>query len=147
MPCSFTSLDKARVEAALLFYGYDMTTEHTPWEVGLGWSVNRNKRDFRGKEAVFASEGKERFHLAGIVADFSDMLAGGEHLMLNGEKVGVVNSPAYSHRMNKSLALVHVKPEAAGLDTTLEVMGDGMSCAATVVQIPFYDPEKTRTHQ
>ena len=147
MPCSFTSLDKARVEAALLFYGYDMTTAHTPWEVGLGWSVNRQKGDFRGKEAVFASEGKERFLFAGIVVDLNDMLAGGEKLLFNGEEVGVVNSPAYSHRMKKSLALVHVKPKAAAAGTTLEVVNDSMSCAATVVRIPFYDPEKTRTHQ
>ena len=147
MPCSFTSLDKVRVEAALLFYGYDMTTEHTPWEVGLGWAVNRQKGDFRGKEAVLASEGKERFLFTGIVADLDDMLAGGEKLLLNGEEVGVVNSPAYSHRMKKSLALVHVKPEAAVAGITLEVVGDGMSCAATVARIPFYDSEKTRTHQ
>jgi len=67
--------------------------------------------------------------------------------MLNAEEVGVVNSPAYSHRMKKSLALVHVKPEAAVAGITLEVVGDGMSCAATVARIPFYDSEKTRTHQ
>jgi len=90
MPCSFTSLDKVRVEAALLFYGYDMTTEHTPWEAGLGWSVNRNKGDFRGKEAALASEGKERFLFAGIVADIDDMLAGGEKLELNGQEVKIV---------------------------------------------------------
>lgn len=147
MPCSFTSLDKVRVEAALLFYGYDMTTEHTPWEAGLGWSVNRNKGDFRGKEAALASEGKERFLFAGIVADIDDMLAGGEKLELNGQEVGVVNSPAYSHRMKKSLALVHLQPEVASVGTKLEVVGEGMTCAATVARIPFYDPEKARTHQ
>jgi aminomethyltransferase len=124
-----------------------MTTEHTPWEAGLGWSVNRNKGDFRGKEAVLASEGKERFLFAGIVADIDDMLAGGEKLELNGQEVGVVNSPAYSHRMKKSLALVHLKPEAAAVGTKLEVAGEGVGCAATVVRIPFYDPDKTRTHQ
>ena len=88
-------------------------------------------------------EGKERFLLAGIVADLDDMLAGGEKMMLNGEEVGVVNSPAHSHRMKKFLALVHVKPEAAVAGTMLEVVGDGMSCAATVAQIQFYDPKKT----
>jgi aminomethyltransferase len=147
MPCSFTSLDKARVEAALLFYGYDMTTEHTPWEVGLGWAVNPDKADYRGKAAALAAKGQERFLFSGIVADLDDMLAGGEKLMLDGEDVGVVNSPAYSHRMKKSLALVHLHPKAVVENTKLDVVGDGMSCIATVAQIPFYDPEKTRTHQ
>jgi len=43
MPCSFASLDKVRIEAGLLFYGYDMTNDHTPWEVGLGFTVHSHK--------------------------------------------------------------------------------------------------------
>lgn len=145
MPCSFTCLDKIRVEAALLFYPYDMTKENTPWEVGLDWALSR-KGDYRGKNAVFAAEGKEKINFAGIVADYDDILAGGEKLLLDGKEVGVVNSPAYSHRMKKSLALVHLTPEASAVGTKLEVQGEGMSCAAMVGRIPFNDPEKTRTH-
>jgi len=87
MPCSFAALDKVRIEAALLFYGYDMTAEHTPWEVGLGFTVNRNKGRFRGKDAVLAAEGKERFVAAGISVDHKDSMAGGEILKLNGESL------------------------------------------------------------
>ena len=144
MPCSFTSLDKVRVEAALLFFGYDMTAEHTPWEVGRGFTVSRKKGDFRGKEAAMASKGKERFLGAGIVIDHNDMVAGGEKLMLNGEDVGIVNSPAYSHRMNKSLALVHLRPDAATAGTQLQVVGEDVTYSAEVNSIPFYDPQKTR---
>lgn len=146
MPCSFTSLDKVRIEAALLFYGYDMTAEHSPWEVGLGWSVSRNKGDFRGKEAVFASEGQERFKMVGLDIDHTDALAGGETLMLGEENVGVVNSPAWSRRMGKSLALAHVRPDLTQAGTRLAVTGDGIAWSATVAQTPFYDPQKSRTH-
>ena len=145
MPCSFTCLDKIRVEAALLFYPYDMTKENTPWEVGLGWALSR-KSDYRGKDAVFAAQGKEKIKFAGIVAEYDDILTGGQKLFLDGREVGVVNSPAYSHRMTKSLALVHLVPEAAGIGTKLELPSDSISRAATVERIPFYDPEKTRTH-
>ena len=146
MPCSFTALDKVRIEAALLFYGYDMTDEHTPWEVGLGFTVAKNKGDYRGKEAVLASEGKERFLGVGIAADHGDMLNGGETLVLNGENVGTVNSPGWSHRLNKSLALCHVSPSAASPGTKLEVVSDDINCGATVEAIPFFDPNKSRTH-
>lgn len=146
MPCSFTCLDKIRVEAALLFYPYDMTKENTPWEVGLDWALSRKGADYRGREAVFAAQGKEKIRFAGIVADHDDILAGGEKLLLDGAEVGVVNSPAYSHRMQKSLALVHLKPEAAEVGTVLQVVGDDVTCGATVSRVPFYDPEKTKTH-
>lgn len=145
MACSFTALDKVRVEAALLFFGYDMTDDHSPWEVGLGFTINRNKGDFRGKDAVFGLKGKERFRLAGIVADHDDALVGGEKLILNDEDVGTVNSPAWSHRLGQSLALVHLRPGievGAGLD----VVGDDGEWTARVANIPFFDPQKTRTH-
>ncbi len=146
MPCSFAALDKVRVEAALLFYGYDMTDEHHPSEIGLGWALSRNGADYRGKTAALAAVGNERFVGAGIVIDHTDMVVGGEILQLDGTDVGTVNSPAFSHRLDKSLALVHLAPAAATPGTALTVIGDGVAHAATVAKIPFFDPDKTRTH-
>ncbi len=146
MPCSFASLDKVRIEAALLFFGYDMTAEHTPWEVGLGFTVNRNKGNFRGKQAVLESESKERFLAAGIAVEHDDALAGGETLHFDGEEVGVINSPCWSHRMNKSLALVHLRPDATAPGTRLQVKSEEFSGTAVVERIPFFDPGKARTH-
>ncbi len=146
MPCSFTCLDKIRVEAGLLFYPYDMTEANSVWEVGLGWAMAKKGAEYRGKEAAFALKGKEKVKVVGIVADLGEALAGGEKLLRDGAEVGVVNSPVWSHRMGKSLALAHVTPDAAEPGTALQVEGDGVSCAATVGTLPFYDPDKTRTH-
>ncbi len=145
MPCSFTCLDKIRVEAALLFYPYDMTEANSPWEVGLGWAITTKGDDFRGRAAVMDLKGKEKIKVVGISADHDGILAGEEKLKLDGKEVGVVNSPAYSHRMKKSLALAHVTPDAAAPGTQLRVEGD-ISCDAIVEATPFYDPDKTRTH-
>ena len=146
MPASFTALDKVRIEAALLFYGYDMTDDHSPWEVGLGFTVNAAKQNFRGKDAALASRGKERFRLAGLSIDHNDALAGGEKLHYEGGEVGVINSPAWSHRLNRSLALAHLKPELVVPGTMLTVEGEGGQWSARVETIPFFDPEKLRTH-
>lgn len=144
MPCSFTCLDKIRIEAALLFYPYDMTKDNTPWEVGLDWAISKTS-SYRGKDACMAARGKEKIKFAGIVVDHDDALAGGEALLLDGKEVGVVNSPGYSHRMKKSLALVHLTPAAATEGTKLEVRGD-INTTATVHSVPFHDPQKTHTH-
>ena len=147
MPASFTALDKVRVEAALLFYGYDMTDDHFPSEVGLGWTLSRSGDPYRGRNAALAAMGNERFVGAGLAIDYDEIITGGEELRAGGAAVGTVNSPAFSHRLDKSLALVHLAPEHATPGTVLEVVGDGTSYTATVEQTPFYDPEKTRTHQ
>jgi len=145
-PCSFTCLDKIRVEAGLLFYPYDMTEANSVWEVGLGWAMAKKGADYRGKDAAMALKGQEKVRVVGIVAEHDSALAGGEKLMLDGKEVGVVNSPVWSHRMGKSLALAHVTPETSEPGTALRVEGDGVSCAASVGSLPFYDPEKKRPH-
>ncbi len=146
MACSFSALDKVRIEAGLLFFGYDMSDEHNPWEVGLGFTVSRGKGDFRGRDAVFALHGKERFLLAGIVAEHDDAVPGGARLVHDGEDVGIVNSPAWSHRLRQSLALVHLRPDLVAPGTRLEVVADDLACPASVARIPFFDPDKSRTH-
>ncbi len=146
MPCSFTALDKVRIEAGLLFYGYDMSEANTPWEVGLGFTINQNKGDFRGKGAVMAAKGKEAVYNVCLDIDHSEMIAGGESLSLDGTSVGVVNSPCYSHRMGKSLALAHIS-SGTSAGTVLQVSGDGIETTATVVQSPVHDSGKSKTHR
>ena len=145
MPCSFTALDKVRIEAGLLFYGYDMTEDTTPWEAGLGFTVSNTKGDFRGKTALMAARGQERVRTVCLDIDHPDMVAGGETLTLDGEAVGVINSPCFSHRLGKSLALGHARPGIAA-GAVLGVAGEGFSTTATVVESPVYDPQKSRTH-
>ena len=146
MACSFNCLDKVRVEAALLFYPYDMTEANTPWEVGLGWSISRTKTGYMGRDALFAAKGQGKVNF-GVVscASTTDLLEGGAKLLLDGEEVGVVNSPAYSHRMRKSLALVHLRPDVAE-GTILQLKGEEQSLDVTVEPVPFHDPKKSRTH-
>lgn len=146
MPASFTALDKVRIEAGLLFYGYDMTEEHYPSEVGLGFTINTDKADFRGRDGALSARGNERFHQVGLIIDASDGLAGAEKLLVDQEEVGIVNSPAWSHRMQRSLALGHIRPDNSKHGTIIDVRGDGVSTTATVARLPFHDPDKRRTH-
>ncbi|MCY0146228.1 aminomethyltransferase family protein [Hoeflea sp. G2-23] len=147
MPCSFTALDKLRIEAGLLFYGYDMTTEHTPFEVGLGFTVARSKTGYRGHQALMQAKGKEKISNVCLVIDHPGMVAGGEQLFHEGKPAGVVNSPCFSHRLNKSLALAHVSRDMAALGTKLDLSGGDINTTATVAPMPIYDPGKNRTHQ
>ncbi len=146
MPCSFSALDKVRIEAGLLFYGYDMTEENTPWEVGLGFTVSTNKADYRGKAAVSAAKGAEKISNVCLEIDHTNMVVGGETLLWGGKTIGVINSPCYSHRMGKSLALAHVVPGLA-VGTTLSVAGEGLNTKAKIANYPIYDPTKLRTHE
>ena len=143
--CSFNCLDKIRIEAGLLFYPYDMNEAHTPWEMGLGWSISRKKGDFLGRDALFAKEGKDKVKFSGVsCASTTEVMEAGAKLYRDGQEVGVINSPAYSHRMKKSIALVHVQPGIA-TGTVLKLKGENQSMDVMVEALPFFDPKKSRT--
>ena len=146
MPCSFTALDKVRLEAGLLFYGYDMTTDNTPWEVGLGFTVAKSKTGYRGYEALTAAKNKEKVFNVCLEINHPDIVNGGESLSIDGKTAGIINSPAFSHRLNKSIALAHVSPDASKAGTTLNVSSDDINTTAVVVDTPIYDPQKLKTH-
>jgi len=145
-PISFGGLEMVHIESGLMAYGAEATEQNTPWEVDMGWAVSRSKGDFRGKQAVFELEGREKVKFFGIVADHDDVVEHGAELCINGEVVGHVTTPAYSRRLGKSLALVHLVPSAAVEGTRLELRGPEIQCSATAARIPFVDPERKRMH-
>ena len=146
LPISFGGLEMVHIESGLMAYGAEATEKNTPWEVDMGWAVSRRKGDFRGKQAVFELEGKEKVKFFGIVADHDDVVEHGAELSIDGEAVGHVTTPAYSRRLGKSLALVHLIPSAAKEGTVLELTGPKIKCRATADSIPFVDPGRKRLH-
>lgn len=145
IPCSFNCIDMVRVEAALLFYPYDMTEENTPWEMGLGFTVSKNKRaHFRGKEALMASLGREKIKTYGVIADCDSAVDGDAEVFVDGRQVGRVTAPMYSTLTNQSLAMVQLEPALATPDVEVELRGETISCRATTHPLPFYDPDKRK---
>lgn len=144
---SWDCLDIVRVEGALLFFPFDMPkSDTTPWEVGADWTVDLDKPDFRGKAALQARKGKERFTQVGLEILHDDAIRPGTRIFKDGRDVGTVNSTTFSRHLMKSLGLAHLPPEFSALGTEVQVQTDGGNLTATVVRTPFYDPLRLRTH-
>lgn len=147
MAVSWSCLDVVRVEGGLLFFPYDMPQgDTTPWEVGLGWTVDLSKPAFRGRDALVRRKGQERVAQVGVEIDHHAAVEPGAKLFRDGKEVGLVNSTTYSRYLMRSLALAHVTPDLAAFGTELEVRGADGVFAARVVKTPFYDPLRLRTH-
>lgn len=147
VPTSWTCLDIVRVESSLLFFPFDMPHgDTTPWEVRADWTVDLTKPDFRGKAAVAASKGKARSLITGLEVDSPEAVTPGAKIFAQGEEVGVVTSTVFSQHLMKSLAMAQIVPSRTALGTGLEVKDGGKTLRANVVQMPFYDPLRLRTH-
>ncbi|KAJ0345899.1 hypothetical protein COL154_013918 [Colletotrichum chrysophilum] len=144
---SWDSLDLTRVEAALLFFPYDMPEgDTTPWEVNMDWCIDLNKRgDYVGKQAVLNLKGRERFKQAGLQCQSDKAMEVGAKIIKDGKEIGEVTSASFSQFLMKSIAMVHLKPEYTQLGTQVVVAGE-IPVKAHVVKTPFYDPMRLRTH-
>ena len=93
-----------------------------------------------------SAEGKEKLHFISLNVDHNEALEGGEVISINGETVGVVNSPVWSHRMNMSLALGHIEPIHSAKGTKVRISSNTVDTTAVITELPIYDPQKTRPH-
>jgi len=145
MACSFTCLDMIRVEANLLFYEFDMTDNDTPWDVGLGFTISKNKAaDYRGKAAVMASMKAQKTTTYGLIADADQAMDADAKVFCGDKEIGYVTAPLLSSVMNKSIAMFRVDLEFAKPGLAVEVRGENLTSKAVTSDVPLLDPAKQK---
>ncbi|MHB1509075.1 MAG: aminomethyltransferase family protein [Acidimicrobiales bacterium] len=141
------ALDLVRVEAGLIFKGYEYEGSEDPFEAGIGFTVPRNKEaDYIGKAALEARRAKPTHKLVGLDIDADEPFAHGDAVLAGDGEVGVVTSGVRSPILDKNIALARVAAGSAALGQALKVVRAGTeeSATAQVVRFPFYDPDKSR---
>lgn len=152
-PVQFSTLDLLRTESYLLFYPGDNSETYpfddevcgdTLWELGLEFVVSPGKIGFIGAENHYASEGKERFKIYGVLLDGTTPADEGAALLQNGEKVGDVTFGMYSNVNNHNVGIARMPVDAATPGTVLTVRNnDGTEISCTAQEMPFYDKDKS----
>jgi dimethylglycine oxidase len=139
---AFNSL---RLEKGYRAWGYDMTTQHNPYEAGLGFAVRPDKGEFVGREAIAGSsaENVSRRLACLTVDDGHTVVLGHEPVFLDGNPAGYVTSAAFGHTIGKPIAYAWL-PGSATAGTSVEIEYFGRRIPATVANEPLVDPEMTR---
>jgi dimethylglycine oxidase len=140
---AFNSL---RLEKGYRSWGSDMTTEHDPYEAGLGFAVRSATGTFTGSEAIAGrSEDTASRRLACLtVDDGTTVVLGHEPVVVDGEPVGYVTSAAFGHTVGKPIAYAWLPASAAAVGSKVEIEYFGEPVTATVAAEPLVDPEMAR---
>jgi glycine cleavage system aminomethyltransferase T/glycine/D-amino acid oxidase-like deaminating enzyme len=135
-----------RIEKGYRSWGADMTTEHDPYEAGLGFAVKPDKGDFIGREALErrAEEGLRRRLSCLILDDPNVVVMGNEPVFARDKTVGYVTSAAYGYSISRSIAYSYLPAELAEKGTRVEVQYFGKRYGATVAEEPLFDPAMKR---
>lgn len=175
-PVGILAMDMARVEAGLFMIEVDYTsTSHawieaqksSPFELGLGWTVNLDKPNyFVGRPALEREKregptwklmglevewnGVERlFKDVGLPPQIPGIAARGSLPVLVGNaQVGYVSTSTWSPLLKKYIALAHLQTPyfEIGTEVRMEITVEHhrQYAPAKVVKLPFYEPEWKR---
>jgi aminomethyltransferase len=148
-PAGLEALDMLRIEAGLIFFGYEFNDQTDPFEAGIGFTVplRSKNEDFVGREALLRRKAGARHVLAGLDIGDNETAKHGDGVYRGRAQIGVVTSATRSPVLKKSIALARLDVAYAELGTELEIGkldGQMKRIPARVVRFPHYDPEKAR---
>ena len=138
-----------RIEAGLVFAGYEFCDQIDPFEAGIGFTVPLQWAT-RTSSAVKRCSGGTSTRSG----SWSDLEMEGDETVGHGDcvhigraQVGVITSAARSPILKKNIALCRVDVTNAALGTEVEVGkldGQQKRLPARIVRFPHYDPDKSR---
>ena len=142
-----------RIEGGMLSYHADADNKTNPFELGLDRFVNLDiEAEFIGKAALrrIKKQGPSRKQV-GLIID-GEPLQGPNtafwDILKDGVTIGKVTSAIYSPRLKKNIALAMITAQSAVLGSEVKVVNksgivnEAGTVSATIVERPFYDPNK-----
>ena len=149
MPFGLQALDMVRIEAGLVFAGYEFCDQTDPFEAGIGFTVplKGKNEDFIGREALLRRSEHPQRKLVGLEMDGDEAVGHSDCVHIGRAQVGVVTSATRSPILQKTIALARLDVAHCELGTEVEVGkldGHQKRLPARIVRFPHYDPDKTR---
>ncbi len=118
-PLGLEALDMLRVEAGLIFAGYEFSDQTDPFEAGIGFTVplKTKQDDFIGKAALMKRKENPQRVLVGLELTGDEMAANGDCVDIGRNQVGEITSAVRSPILRKNLALARIQVEHSALGT------------------------------
>ncbi|WP_033287579.1 GcvT family protein [Amycolatopsis jejuensis] len=139
---AFNSL---RLEKGYRLWGTDMTTEHDPYEAGVGFAVRPAKGEFAGRSAIAnrTEETTTKRLRCLTIDDGHTVVLGKEPVFANDTPAGYVTSAAYGYTIGRPIAYAWL-PSSLDIGAQVEIAYFGRRIPATVTAEPLFDPTMER---
>lgn len=149
-PMGFEALDMVRIEAGLIFAGYDFSDQTDPFEAGIGFTVPLKSKpdDFIGRDALIRRKETPARKLVGLDIDSNVTVSHGDCVHVGRAQIGEVTSSMRSPLLGRNIALARVDVAHSEPGTQLEIGkldGHQKRLPATIrADLAAYDPKKER---
>ena len=150
VPLGLDALDTLRIEAGLIFAGYDFSDQTDPYEAGIGFCVPLKSKqdDFIGRDALLRRNASPQHKLVGLQLDGNEQAHHGDCVHDGRAQIGVITSATRSPLLGKNIALCRLDVGYCEPGTRVEIGkldGQQKRIGATVADSTIaYDPDKSR---
>ena len=149
VPLGLEALNMLRVEAGLIFAGYEFSDQTNPFEAGIGFTVplKTQEDEFIGRAAIEERKAHPQKKLVGLDLDGGVVPSTGDCIRMGKAQVGEITSAIRSPILGKVIALARMDVVHAEPGTKVEVGqldGQQKRLLAKVVPFPHFDPTKER---
>jgi aminomethyltransferase len=142
------ALDLFRIEGGFIIGGVEYDPTVSPYECGLGWSVDLDKGDFQGREALARDKEATKLRLTSVVLERGGDEASGGAIGVDGEEVGLVTQAVESPFLGgKTLGLAKIRQDLKEPGQPIEVQVGEEQVRGEVVEHPVYDKERKRAKE
>jgi aminomethyltransferase len=142
------ALDLFRIEGGFIIGGIEYDPTVSPYECGLGWSVDLDKGEFQGREALARDKDATNLRLTSVVLERGGDEASGGVIGVDGEEVGVVTQAVESPYLGgKTLGLAKIRKDLKQPGQNIEVQVGRESVPGDVVEHPVYDKARKRAKE
>jgi glycine cleavage system T protein (aminomethyltransferase) len=148
-PLGLEALNLLRIEAGLVFAGYEFCDQTDPFEAGIGFTVALKTKpdDFIGRDALIERKAHPQRQLVGLEIAAREDVGNGDTIHIGRAQIGEITSAMRSPILKANIALARVNVTHASIDTEVEIGkldGQQKRLPARIVRFPHYDPEKKR---
>lgn len=143
----YRAIDSLRLEKGYRIWGADLTSDHNPYEAGLGFCVRLDKQGgFLGRDALVAAKekGLSRRLRCIRLADPVSVVLGSEPVRVGDDVVGRVTSGGFGYTAGASIAYAYLPAEVAAFGTSVDIEIFGSWVPGEVVRDPLVDPKGER---
>jgi glycine cleavage system aminomethyltransferase T len=142
------ALDLFRIEGGFIIGGVEYDPTVSPYECGLGWSVDLDKGDFRGREALERDQDATQLRLTSVVLERGGDEASGGEIFVDGDEVGLVTQAVESPYLDgKTLGLAKIRKDLRNPGQPIDVQIGDEQVHGEVVEHPVYDKERRRVKE
>jgi aminomethyltransferase len=142
------ALDLFRIEGGFIIGGVEYDPAVSPYECGLGWSIDLDKGDFQGREALARDKEATNLRLTSVVLERGGDEASGAPLGIDGEEVGLVTQAVESPYLGgKTLGLAKIRKDLAKPGQNVDAQIGEERVRGEVVQHPVYEKERKRAKE